>query len=240
MGGIAPQLLTIRVADNGPGIARLDDVLGGRYRSSTGLGVGMTGARRLMDVFDVDSSPRGTTVSLKKLLPSRSALFKPSDVNRLSMSLAAARPAGPLAEIREQNQELMRALDDLRQRQEDLQRVNRELEDTNRGVVALYAELDERADHLRRADELKTRFLSNMTHEFRTPVNSILALTSLLAERLNADDSQKEELAIRRARLSGSELVDDLLDLAKVEAGKVRCSVFGATCSARCAALRCS
>ena len=221
-GDQAPQLLTVRVSDTGPGIARLDDVLGGRYRSSTGLGVGLVGARRLMDVFDVDSSPRGTTVSLKKLLPARSALFGASDAARLAASLAAARPAGPLAEIREQNQELMRALDDLRQRQDDLQRVNRELEDTNRGVVALYAELDERADHLRRADELKTRFLSNMTHEFRTPVNSILALTALLAERLNADEAQKDELYyIRRAAQQLAELVDDLLDLAKVEAGKI-------------------
>ncbi|HET9371549.1 MAG TPA: response regulator, partial [Vicinamibacterales bacterium] len=131
-------------------------------------------------------------------------------------------PAGPLAEVREQNQELLRALDDLRTRQEELQRVNRELEDTNRGVVALYAELDERADHLRRVDEVKTRFLSNMTHEFRTPVNSILALTTLLAERLGADESQKDEIYyIRRSALQLAELIDDLLDLAKVEAGKV-------------------
>src|SRR6187399_1146598 len=93
----------------------------------------------------------------------------------------------------QQNQELLRTLDELRARQEELERVNRELEDTNRGVVALYAELDERAGHLRRADELKTRFLSNMTHEFRTPVNSILALTGLLADRLGASPTQKDE-----------------------------------------------
>ena len=61
--------------------------------------------------------------------------------------------------------------------------LNRELEDTNRGVVALYAELDEKADHLRRADQIKTRFLSNMSHEFRTPVNSILALGNMLLNR---------------------------------------------------------
>ena len=52
-------------------------------------------------------------------------------------------------------------------------------------VVALYAELDEKADHLRRADELKSRFLSNMSHEFRTPLNSILALSRLLLDRLD-------------------------------------------------------
>ena len=67
-------------------------------------------------------------------------------------------------------------MDELKSRQEDLERLNQELQDTNRGVVALYAELDERADHLRRADELKSKFLSHMSHEFRTPLNSILAL----------------------------------------------------------------
>ena len=134
------------------------------------------------------------------------------------------RPAGPLAEVREQNQELLRALDDLHTRQEELQRVNRELEDTNRGVVALYAELDERADHLRRADELKTRFLSNMTHEFRTPVNSIQALASMLLERSDGDltsEQERQVAFIRKAADSLAELVNDLLDLAKVEAGKV-------------------
>jgi signal transduction histidine kinase len=104
-------------------------------------------------------------------------------------------------------------------------RLNRELEDTNRGVVALYAELDEKADHLRRADELKSRFLSNMTHEFRTPVNSILALTSLLEQR---PQPEPEVQYLRKAAENLSELVNDLLDLAKVEAGKteVRPSEF--------------
>ena len=93
----------------------------------------------------------------------------------------------PLAEVQQQNQELLRALDELRRRQEDLVRLNRELEDTNRGVVALYAELDEKAEHLRRADEMKSRFLSNMSHEFRTPLNSILAIARLLQERTDGD-----------------------------------------------------
>jgi signal transduction histidine kinase/CheY-like chemotaxis protein len=224
-GARAPQVLTIRVSDTGPGIANLETILSGGYTSSTGLGLGIVGARRLMDVFEAASSRSGTTISMKKLLPPRAALVGPSELSRLAASLAAVRPGGPLVEVREQNQELLRTLETLQKRQEELEKVNRELEDTNRGVVALYAELDERADHLRRVDEVKTRFLSNMTHEFRTPVNSILALTNLLAERLNATEADRDEVYyIRRSALQLAELIDDLLDLAKVEAGKITVS----------------
>ena len=110
-----------------------------------------------------------------------------------------------------------------RSRQEDLQRLNQELQDTNRGVVALYAELDERADHLRRADELKSKFLSHMSHEFRTPLNSILALSRLLLSRSDGELTAEQETQVRFIRKAAenlTELVDDLLDLAKVEAGK--------------------
>jgi signal transduction histidine kinase/DNA-binding response OmpR family regulator len=221
-GELPPQLLMIRVSDHGPGISKLADVLEGRYRSETGMGVGIIGTRRLMDAFTIDSGPQGTTIVLKKMLPARAPMIGPAELRRLTDELAARRPSDAADELRQQNQELLRTLDELRGRQDELQRLNRELEDTNRGVVALYAELDERADHLRRADELKTRFLSNMTHEFRTPVNSILGLTSLLADRLRADPAQRDELFyIRKSAQQLSEIVDDLLDLAKVEAGKI-------------------
>ena len=216
-----PPLLVVEVSDRGPGIARLDEVLSGRYRSSTGMGLGIIGARRLMDHFEVSSSSAGTTIALKRLVPRRKPLG-PSEIEHLTSDLTRRGPSTPFDEVRQQNQELMRALEELQARQEEIERINRELEDTNRGVVALYAELDERADHLRRADELKTRFLSNMTHEFRTPVNSILALCRLLAERLGAPPDQKDEVYyIRRSAQQLSELVDDLLDIAKVEAGKI-------------------
>ena len=221
-GAKPPQLLTIRVIDSGRGIANLDEVLSGRYQSQTGLGLGVIGARRLVDVFEIDSGPTGTSIGMKKLLPARAPFVGAREGARLASALAAVRPSGPLTEIHKQNQELLRTLEDLRDRQDDLERVNRELEDTNRGVVALYAELDERADHLRRVDEVKTRFLSNMTHEFRTPVNSILSLTTLLADRLQIDEHEKSEVFyIRRSAMQLAELIDDLLDIAKVEAGKV-------------------
>src|SRR6185436_4350311 len=91
----------------------------------------------------------------------------------------------PFEEVRQQNQELIRAMDELKLRQDELVRLNRELQDTNRGVLALYAELDEKADHLRRADEMKSRFLSNMSHEFRTPLNSMMALARILLDKFD-------------------------------------------------------
>src|SRR5262249_21557492 len=220
-----PQLLQVCVSDQGPGIADLQAILDGQYHSRTGMGLGIVGARRLMDQFDIVSTPgRGTTVRLKKLLPGHAPLLTAPHLTNLADELPRQRPHDPLAEMQQQNQELLRTLAELRQRQEDLERINQELEDTNRGVVALYAELDEKADYLRRADELKTRFLSNMSHEFRTPVNSIVALSRLLLDGVDGalpPEQVKQVTFILNAHDTLAELVNDQLDLAKIEAGKV-------------------
>ena len=217
-----PQRLIVRVSDQGPGIAQLDDVLSGKYQSGTGMGLGIVGARRLMDDFSIQTSPQGTTVTLQKFLAPRHAVITLDRARQISDAIARTRPTGLIEEIQHQNQALLRALDDLQRKQQELVHLNRELEDTNRGVVALYAELDEKADHLRRADELKSRFLSNMTHEFRTPVNSILGLSNLMIEERQraGREAEPEAIYIRKAAEQLSELVNDLLDLAKVEAGK--------------------
>jgi len=189
------------------------------------MGLGILGARRLMDRFQIESSAgRGTRVTLGKLLPRHARLIDAEGAARIAEALARQEPSDPFQEVQRQNQELIRALDQLERRQQELTELNRELEDTNRGVVALYAELDEKADHLRRADELKSRFLSNMSHEFRTPVNSIQALARLLLDRSEGELTPEQERQvgfIGRAAESLSELVNDLLDLAKVEAGKI-------------------
>jgi len=223
-GDRAPQLLAIHVRDQGKGIPELETILAGRYRSATGMGLGITGARRLMDHFAIHSSPRGSGVLMKKVLPDGAPLIGREALARLSRELTTAAPSTALDEVLQQNRELIRTLGELRERQDEVLNINRELEDTNRGVVALYAELEERADFLRRADETKSRFLSNMSHEFRTPLNSIRALTRLLLERSDGpvNDEQVRQLNfIAKATESLTELVEDLLDLAKIEAGKV-------------------
>lgn len=104
-------------------------------------------------------------------------------------------------------------------------RAEAELAETNRGILALYAELEDKAAALRRAGELKSRFLSNMSHEFRTPINAILSLSGLLLDGGDDDgelgrDQRIEVYYIRQSAQALSELVEDLLDLARIEAGK--------------------
>jgi signal transduction histidine kinase/CheY-like chemotaxis protein len=189
------------------------------------MGLGIIGARRLVDQFHIESTPGGgTTVWLTKLFPKGAPALQPTALATLLDRLAQARTENPFEEMQRQNQELLRALAEVERRQEQLVQLNRELEDTNRGVVALYAELDEKADHLRRADELKSRFLSNMSHEFRTPLNSIQALCRILLDRTDGPLTSEQVTQLSYVQKSADdlfELVNDLLDIAKIEAGKV-------------------
>src|SRR6202034_1723349 len=218
------KMLLIALRDKGRGIPHLDEIMGGKYFFQTGMGLGMLGAKRLMDHFKIETDSRqGTTVILGKKIPRRFQRFKPGELDKVLSSIERA-SQDPYEELKQQNKELLNTLQELRSRQDELAQLNRELDETNRGVVALYAELNDRADFLQRASELKSHFLSNMSHEFRTPLNSIAALSQILLDRLDGDLTGEQERQVKFIRSSAQDLTDlvnDLLDLAKVEAGKV-------------------
>jgi signal transduction histidine kinase/CheY-like chemotaxis protein len=221
----SPDLvLQVSVSDKGRGIADVNRILDGKYVSPTGMGLGIIGARRLMDMFHVETSSKGTTVVIGKKIGPKVPLLGRRELDSLLANIEGSGPQNAYEELQQQNQELLRTLDELRARQLELAQLNRELDETNRGVVALYAELNDRADFLQRASELKSHFLSNMSHEFRTPLNSIAALSQILLDRLDGNLSLEQEKQVRFIRSSAQDLMDlvnDLLDLAKVEAGKV-------------------
>jgi signal transduction histidine kinase len=219
-----PQAFLVRIIDAGPGIGDLDEILEGRYRSASGMGLGLVGAKRLMDLFRVDSrAGEGTTVELGQYMP-RAAKLTRTQLSDVAKHLTREQSADPITALREQNQELLHSLEELRRRQDEANRLSHELGDTNRGVVALYAELEDKADQLRQASEQKSRFLSNMSHEFRTPLNSIMALSRLLLDNVDGELNAEQGRQVGYIRRSAEQLLDlvnDLLDLAKVEAGRV-------------------
>jgi signal transduction histidine kinase len=115
----------------------------------------------------------------------------------------------------------------LRERDEALAALSMEIAETNQGVVALYAELDDNALRLKEASDLKSRFLSYMSHEFRTPLGAIISMTRLLLAELDGPlhaEQRKQIAFIDASAIELTEMINDLLDLAKVEAGRVTIS----------------
>jgi len=112
----------------------------------------------------------------------------------------------------------------LEQAQAEVNALRLELDETNRGVMALYAELDAQAVELRQATELKSRFLAYMSHEFRTPIGSVLSIARLLLDKVDGPltaEQEKQVRFIQETSMEFSDMVNDLLDLAKVEAGRI-------------------
>jgi signal transduction histidine kinase len=110
---------------------------------------------------------------------------------------------------------------------QQIEAMQSELDETNRGVVALYAELDTQAQQLQRATDLKSRFLAYMSHEFRTPISAMRSLARLLLDRVDGPLTAEQERQVRFIETTAeefAEMVNDLLDLAKVEAGRVEIS----------------
>src|ERR1700689_1429510 len=120
--------------------------------------------------------------------------------------------------------ELERLRSQLAAQQSELSLLQAELAKTNKGVLALYAELDDNAAQLREAADLKSRFLSYMSHEFRTPLASITSIADILIGGMDGPLTAEQKRQIQFVRGSVRELtemVDDFLDLAKLDPGRI-------------------
>ncbi len=220
-----PPIFSICISDRGSGIADLEAILNRNDFTQNSFGRGIYGARRLCDRFQIESAPeRGTTVTLEKIFPKKNLAFATEDLKKISEFCIQSISKTPFEELQQQNQELLSALEELQERQEELVQLNCELDETNRGVFALYSELTDKANELQRAYDLKSQFLSSLSHEIRTPINCIVTLSRILIDGMDGSLNPEQEKQVSYIQQSAEALltlVNDLLDIAKIEAGKV-------------------
>ena len=231
--GAAPEHLIIRISDRGHGIPNLPAILAGNYKSETGMGLGLLGARKLMDAFRVDSVPgHGTTVELGKALPPAAPTVTPELVLRISAELARLAPASLMEELRQQNIELLRALDEIRSRQVELDRMYREVADANtqledKADALEHTAASERAARAEAEAAVATReaLLAIVSHDLRNPLSVIVTCAAVLQRTTVAGSDgervhQSAQTILRSADRMGR-LIADLLDLAQIQAGKL-------------------
>jgi signal transduction histidine kinase len=188
---------------------------------------GTAALRPLVDHLSIDASPSAIALALRTAFNVDSTQGL-GDLRRGKVALREDDIGAAQAEdTREQYTQLQRAFRELQG----------ELEETNRGVVALYAELDDQAERLRkaeadlrrRADDLaaanraKEDFLATLSHELRTPLNAMLGWTRLLRSgRLDSAAMARALDTIERNAHIQEQLIADILDLSRIVTGKLR------------------
>jgi signal transduction histidine kinase/CheY-like chemotaxis protein len=204
-----PQTLFVRVSDDGPGIKDLETILNGTYISQSGMGVGLSGSKKLMDFFDIQTTiGKGTQITLGKSLDKRQKQIRKEDLPEIASKLISTVADSAFEEIQNQNRDLLEALEDARLARHEL--------------TALNSKLKMAYEDAANANQAKSRFLSNMSHEIRTPLGIVLGFADLAMDSETSFMERNSYLTIiKKNAQSLTNLIGDFLDLSKVEAGKI-------------------
>ncbi|MDQ3067284.1 MAG: response regulator, partial [Actinomycetota bacterium] len=126
--------------------------------------------------------------------------------------------------LQTQQEELQQTNEELEERSQQLEEQNRRVEIKNTEIEEARRALEEKAEQLALSSKYKSEFLANMSHELRTPLNSLLILAKLLGDNVDGNLTPKQIEFASTIHNAGSELlslINDILDLSKVEAGKM-------------------
>ncbi|HVG38576.1 MAG TPA: ATP-binding protein [Pyrinomonadaceae bacterium] len=214
--------LQLTARDDGPGIPgeALRAILRGTYRSTAGMGVGLSGTRRLMDEFDIQTAPgQGTRVTLIKWLPPAGAAGITADrVDELRDYLNVEATESAVEELQQQNHDLVSVLSELEDKREQLETLNARLQAAN-------DELNSANGQLRQLAAMREEFLALTTHDLRSPLSVISGVVNFFTSgRLGEMTTEQRNMIAMMERNTRSlmELVNDLLDASKLDSGAMQ------------------
>ncbi|MBN2246777.1 MAG: response regulator [Candidatus Aminicenantes bacterium] len=188
--------------------------------------------KKIMDDLEVREEGAGRSVIL--LEKSRNLLYpEKENVNIEKIRELAARKINAVQEVpltvnQKQQETIVYLLKELSEKKRQLEAVNYELEETNHGILALNAELEDKAAALDQAkkeaemaNQAKSDFLARMSHDIRTPMNGIIGFTEMLLETELNDEQIDFTRTIQQSGEALLNLLNDILDLTRIEAGKL-------------------
>lgn len=216
--------LLVTARDDGPGIdpTTLRSIMRGNYQSSSGLGVGLSGTRKLMDEFDIQTkTDEGTRVTLVKWMPRGLAEDVKGRIEELRAHIGEDVEDSMVEELQQQNRDFVKILGELEDKREQLEELNRQLNQTNQ-------ELNEANSKLKELAEMKEEFLALTTHDLRSPLTVISGVISFFTSgRLGELSPEQKNMVSMMERNTQNliELVNDLLDASKLESGTMRLDI---------------
>lgn len=118
--------LKLTFQDGGPGITNVDEILNGKAKSKSGMGIGLRGAKKLMDDFQIVTGDKGTKIDITKWLPVQEKSFK-NMVAESEKILTNASEESAINSLKSQNRELVVILEELKEKNLAFEAANLEL-----------------------------------------------------------------------------------------------------------------
>ncbi|MDB6028727.1 MAG: signal transduction histidine kinase [Verrucomicrobiales bacterium] len=216
-------ILQMIFSDHGQGIPNLSTILAGKYVSRSGMGLGIVGTKKLMDKFEIETGPKGTTVSMGKYIGSELNEFNKEFFSYLTDELSLQTSQEPFVELQQQNQELLGAFSELEKRQNELTHLNVELQETKRQLnlqnELLESRVSERTAELKDSLQEMEKFCYSIAHDLKAPLRAINGLTMVLQqEYAPAFDAEGKNCTNRivEAATRMHILIVDLLDYGRL------------------------